>query len=200
MLSNYEVSSCALCQCFDIKRFALWSKEMKVLKCHVRFVCLCFSGVQTPDRPEGTKEGQRKEQAQCRAAELKHHHVWGRFTSAPSLHSYHIHIFFFTTIDPLFPLHFHTDTEVLVEDALQQTESRDRQRVPHHHDAPQTHKVSTVWLIYILYIRIYAYIYVFCVLYTRWWYFPPQCQGREAAATEPPATDGSGNSASECFT
>lgn len=41
-------------------------------------------------------------------------------------------------------LHFHTDAEVLVQDAQQQAKSRDRERVPHHHDATQTHKVSEV--------------------------------------------------------
>lgn len=46
----------------------------------------CFSGVQTPHRPEGTEEGQREEQTQRRAAEPQHHHVWGQHTSSPSLH------------------------------------------------------------------------------------------------------------------
>lgn len=41
-----------------------------------RFVCLRFiPGVQTPDGPEGTEEGQREEQTQCWAAESQHYHV-----------------------------------------------------------------------------------------------------------------------------
>lgn len=35
----------------------------------------CFSGVPAPNRPEGTEERQREEQAQCWTAELEHHHV-----------------------------------------------------------------------------------------------------------------------------
>lgn len=47
---------------------------------------VCFPGVQTPDRPEGTEEGQREEQTQRWAAEPQHHHVRGQHSSSPSLH------------------------------------------------------------------------------------------------------------------
>lgn len=43
-----------------------------------------------------------------------------------------------------FFLHFHTDAEVPVQDAVQQAEPGYRQRLPHHHDASQTHKVSEI--------------------------------------------------------
>ena len=55
---------------------------------------------------------------------------------------FHFHTF--ETACRQFPLNVHTDAEVPVKDALQQAESRDRQRVPHHHEAPQTHQVSEI--------------------------------------------------------
>lgn len=53
---------------FYAKSFSVSGQEMK------RDLLLCFPGVQTPDRPEGTEEGQREE-TQRWAAEPQHHHV-----------------------------------------------------------------------------------------------------------------------------
>lgn len=64
-----------------------------------------------------------------------------------------VHVDIFTTACPQFHLHFHTDAEAPVKDALQQAESRDRQRFPHHHDASQTHKVSKIQQRHIFYIH-----------------------------------------------
>lgn len=61
--------------CLTLNPFVLSSQEMQLFTCRFRFVCVCFSGVQTLDRPEGTEEGQREKQTQRRAAEPQHHHV-----------------------------------------------------------------------------------------------------------------------------
>lgn len=80
---------------------------------------VCFPGVQTPDRPEGPEEGQWEEQAQCWSAEPEHHHVWG-LQSSPSIHWLTMWCKKSGMSDIQFydSFHFHTDTEVPVEDTL----------------------------------------------------------------------------------
>lgn len=73
MLSNYEVRQSPI-----VSTYNFFSTVQKIVKSHYRVMSLfnvCFPGVQTPDRPEGTEEGQWEEQAQCWSAEPEHHHV-----------------------------------------------------------------------------------------------------------------------------
>lgn len=153
-------------QCFTVNLFVVSNKEMKTMQ------SLCVSQVfkLLTDLKEQRKDsGKNKHSTGQQNLNTIMYEVGTHPLVLPDVSLLHFH----TTACSRFPLHFHTDAEVPVKDALQQAESRGRQRLPHHHDASQTHKVSEIPQRHICYHLCFYFEfkdYIKCTVFFRWTY------------------------------
>lgn len=144
MLSNYEVRQCLMCHSFTLNLFLFLVKRWKEICYFVSQVFKLLTDLKEQRKDSGKKHSAGQQNLNTIMYEVGSHPLH-LFTDSNLL--YKVCCVNRTVLRQCahsLSLHFHTDTEVLVKDILQQTESRDCKRVPHHHDAAQTHKVSVV--------------------------------------------------------